>query len=117
MTDNAGGDHLEELETLQDEVTTSSPSALTPEMEAALTQMRSGLPAPFYNRAASRDYYRMLFGGVLMFAALIAALRYNYVVARRALDATLGFAIGIVVLDFVVSLTLALSLDALFLAQ
>jgi hypothetical protein len=57
MTDNAGGDHLEELETLQDEVMTSSPSALTPEMEAALTQMRSGLPAPFYNRAASRDYY------------------------------------------------------------
>jgi hypothetical protein len=44
-------------------------------------------------------------------------LRYNYVIARRSLDATLGFAIGIVVLDFVVSLTLALSLDAVFASQ
>ncbi len=39
------------------------------------------------------------------------------IVARRALDTTVGFAVGIVVLDFAVSLTLALSLDALFLAQ
>jgi hypothetical protein len=54
---------------------------------------------------------------VLMFVALIVVLRYNYVIARRSLDATLGFAIGIVVLDFVVSLTLALSLDAVFASQ
>jgi hypothetical protein len=54
---------------------------------------------------------------VLMFVALIVVLRYNYVIARRALDTTLGFAIGIVVLDFVVSLTLALALDAVFASQ
>lgn len=54
---------------------------------------------------------------VLMFVALIVVLRYNYVIARRALDTTVGFAIGIVVLDFVVSLTLALALDAVFAPQ
>lgn len=57
------------------------------------------------------------FGSLLMLAALIAVLRYNYVIARRSLEASVGFAIGIVVLDFVVSLTLALSLDGLFAAQ
>ena len=54
---------------------------------------------------------------LLMFAALIVVLRYTYLIARRALDASLGFAIGIVVLDFVVSLTIALSLDGLFALQ
>jgi len=57
------------------------------------------------------------FGSLLMLAALVAVLRYNYVIARRSLEASVGFAIGIVVLDFVVSLTLALSLDGLFAPQ
>ncbi|HET7717514.1 MAG TPA: hypothetical protein VFK86_17970, partial [Bauldia sp.] len=56
-------------------------------------------------------------GSLLMFAALVAVLRYNYLVARRALDVSLGFAIGIVVLDFAVSLTIALVLESLFAAQ
>ena len=54
---------------------------------------------------------------LLMFAALIVVLRYNYLIARRALEASLGFAIAIVILDFVVSLTIALALDAVFAAQ
>lgn len=56
-------------------------------------------------------------GSVLMFAALVAVLRYNYLVARRALEASLGFAIGIVILDFAVSLTIALALGSAFAAQ
>ena len=51
---------------------------------------------------------------LLMFAALIVLLRYNYLIARRSLDASLGFAIAIVILDFVVSLTIALALDGVF---
>ncbi len=57
------------------------------------------------------------FGGILMFAALIVVLRYNYIIARRALDVGTGFALGIVALDFVVSLTLALTIDGLFAPQ
>ena len=53
----------------------------------------------------------------IMFAALVVVLRYNYLIARRALDASAGLAIGIVVLDFVVSLTLTFGLDAAFGAQ
>lgn len=53
---------------------------------------------------------------LLMLAALIIVLRYTYLIARRALDASLGFAIGIVALDFVVSLTIALTLDGIFAA-
>lgn len=49
----------------------------------------------------------------LMLAALFVVLRYNFIVARRALDVGVGFAIGIVVLDLAVSLTIALTLDAL----
>ena len=56
-------------------------------------------------------------GSFLMLAALFLVLRYNYIIARRALDAGVGFAIGIVVLDFVVSLTLALAVDGLFAVQ
>lgn len=54
---------------------------------------------------------------LLMLAALIIVLRYTYLIARRALEVSLGFAIGIVVLDFVVSLTLALALDGVFAPQ
>jgi len=56
-------------------------------------------------------------GSLLMFAALIVILRYNYLVARQALDASMGFALGIVALDFVVSLTIALTIDGLFAVQ
>lgn len=54
---------------------------------------------------------------LLLLAALIIVLRYTYLIARRALEVSLGFAIGIVVLDFVVSLTLALALDGVFAPQ
>jgi hypothetical protein len=54
---------------------------------------------------------------LLMFAALIVVLRYTFVIARRSLDVGIGFAIGIVVLDFVVSLTIALALDGIFAPQ
>jgi len=56
-------------------------------------------------------------GTILMFAILIAVLRYNYLVAKRTLEATMGFCIGIVVLDFVVSLTIALTLQSAFASQ
>ena len=49
----------------------------------------------------------------LMLAMLLIVLRYNYLIARRALDASIGFAVGIVVLDAAISLTVALSLEAL----
>jgi hypothetical protein len=62
-----------------------------------------------------------LLGGELanlfMFAALIIVLRYTFIIARRSLDVGVGFAIGIVILDFVVSLTLALALDGIFAPQ
>lgn len=57
------------------------------------------------------------FGSLLMLAALIAVLRYNYIIARRSLDVSIAFAIGVVVLDFVVSLTLALAVDGVFAPQ
>lgn len=50
----------------------------------------------------------------LMLAALLIVLRYNYLVARRSLDAGMGLAIGIVALDFAVSLTIGLALHAAF---
>jgi len=50
----------------------------------------------------------------LSLAALIVVLRYNFLVARRALDCSIGFAVGIVVLDFVLSLALATAVDVLF---
>lgn len=54
---------------------------------------------------------------LLMLAALIIVLRYTFIIARRSLEVSLGFAIGIVVLDFVVSLTIALALDGVFAPQ
>jgi hypothetical protein len=56
-------------------------------------------------------------GGILMLAALFLVLRYNYIIARRSLEAGVAFSIGIVVLDFVVSLTLALAIDGAFAPQ
>ncbi len=50
----------------------------------------------------------------LMLASLMVVLRYNFLIARRALDVGIGFAIGIVVLDLAISLTIALALDLVF---
>jgi hypothetical protein len=50
----------------------------------------------------------------LSLAFLIVILRYNFVIARRALEASIGLAIGLVALDFVVSLAIADGMDALF---
>ena len=54
---------------------------------------------------------------ILMLVVLMLVLRYNFLVARRAMDAGIGFAVGIVVLDLAVSLTIALSLDVVFAAR
>ncbi|MCB1490134.1 MAG: hypothetical protein KDJ88_22075 [Bauldia sp.] len=56
----------------------------------------------------------MEMANILMFVALVVVLRYNFLVARRALDVGIGFAIGIVILDLAVSLTIALALDSVF---
>lgn len=48
----------------------------------------------------------------LFLAALIVVLRYNFLIARRALAAGTVFAIGIVVLDLVVSLSIAAFSDS-----
>lgn len=50
----------------------------------------------------------------LSLAALIVVLRYNYLIARRALNVGLGFAIGIVVLDLAISLAIAAFVGSLF---
>lgn len=42
----------------------------------------------------------------LLIIALVAALRFSYVVARIALQAPVGFALPIVILDFLVSFTI-----------
>jgi hypothetical protein len=52
--------------------------------------------------------------GVLWLAALAVLLRYNFVVARTALGASIGFAVGLVVADFVLSLLITTGLDSLF---
>jgi hypothetical protein len=44
---------------------------------------------------------------VLILAALVVVLRYNYIVARAALGASVGFAIGLVAFDFLLSLLIA----------
>jgi hypothetical protein len=49
----------------------------------------------------------------LSLAALIAVLRYNFVIARRALAVGTLFAIGVVVADFVVSLSIAAVADSI----
>jgi hypothetical protein len=47
-------------------------------------------------------------------AALAAALRMSYLVARRTLNAGIDFSIGLVVLDFLVSLALVMLIGRLF---
>ena len=50
----------------------------------------------------------------LSLAALIIVLRYNYIIARRALGAGIGLAIAIVVFDLLLSLSISLTVDGLF---
>jgi hypothetical protein len=50
----------------------------------------------------------------LSIGALAVIFRVSYLVARRALNASLEVAIGIVVLDFLISVALAMTVDRLF---
>lgn len=50
----------------------------------------------------------------LMLVTLLVLLRYTYLIARRTLDAGVGLAVGIVVLDLAVSLTISLGLNGVF---
>lgn len=50
----------------------------------------------------------------LSLAVLIVALRMQFQVARRSLEVPVAFAIAVVVFDFVLSLTIGLTIDALF---
>jgi hypothetical protein len=51
---------------------------------------------------------------LMSIASLAIVFRVSYVVARRALNAGMDVAIGIVVLDFLVSLAIAMIIDRLF---
>jgi hypothetical protein len=48
---------------------------------------------------------------VLSLASLFVVLRYNYLIARRALEAPVGLAIAVVIGDFVLSLAIAAAVD------
>ncbi|MEO8669040.1 MAG: hypothetical protein ABI399_11025 [Bauldia sp.] len=53
-------------------------------------------------------------GAVLSLIAIGVVLRYNFVVARRALGVGIGLAIALVAADFVLSLLIAEGVDGLF---
>jgi hypothetical protein len=53
-------------------------------------------------------------GGVLMFAVFLLMLRYFYLVARIALDAGIGLAVALVVVDFAVSTMIELAVSSVF---
>ena len=48
-----------------------------------------------------------IFGSLLIIAAILVSFYYGFVVARRGLDIRPGFAIGMVVADTIISLTLS----------
>ena len=50
---------------------------------------------------------------LLSFVAMLIVIRYRYMVARIALDATVGLAIGIVMLDFLISLVIGTAITRL----
>jgi hypothetical protein len=56
---------LDELEPLADDIPPPPPSGGAP-AGATPVVMASGLPTPFYNPNASKEYYRILFAGVLI---------------------------------------------------
>jgi hypothetical protein len=50
----------------------------------------------------------------LSLAALFIILRYNYLIARRALGASVGLAVAIIVFDLFLSLSIGIGVDILF---
>ena len=62
----------------------------------------------------------IVFGGIgplivpLSLLATAAVLRFAYMVARRAMEADVGLAVGIVAFDFFLSLFLAAAINVLF---
>lgn len=48
---------------------------------------------------------------VLSLVVLVAVIRYNYLIARRALGVDIGFAIGVVIGDFMISLAIVGTAD------
>lgn len=50
----------------------------------------------------------------LSLAALFIILRYNYLIARRALGASVGLAVAIIVFDLFLSLSIGIGVDSLF---
>ena len=81
MTNPGDTPPLDELEPLED--LSASPKGPVMPASAAVdpSVARAGLPAPFYNRTASRDYYRMLFGGVLMFVGCLMPFGFEWEMA------------------------------------
>ena len=59
--------------------------------------------------AASADV-----AALLTLVAVIVVLRFDFIIARRALGASIGFAVGVVVLDLALGLIISAGADALF---
>jgi hypothetical protein len=53
------------------------------------------------------------FANIVSLVILVVVVRFNYLIARRALGADVGFAVGIVVADFVISLAIVGAVDSL----
>jgi hypothetical protein len=51
---------------------------------------------------------------LLSLAALVVILRFDFIIARRALGASIGLAAGVVALDFVLGLFISAGVDAVF---
>ena len=51
---------------------------------------------------------------LLLLAALVVILRFDFIIARRALAASIGLAAGVVALDFVLGLFISAGVDAVF---
>jgi len=53
-------------------------------------------------------------GGIVTLAALFIVLRYNFMVARIALEASLGLAAAVTILDFLLGIVLNTGIDRLY---
>jgi len=51
---------------------------------------------------------------VISLAVLVVIVRFNYLIARRALGADIGLAAGLVIADFAISLAIVGAVDAIF---
>jgi len=60
------------------------------------------------------DLIGMTLANILSAAVVIVLLRYQFLVIRHGLHATTGFALALVVFDFLLSLTIGPSVDQLF---